>query len=200
MNLMTSLPMLASVLREIEQSTDQHVRWIIGPEAGRFLHQLVLVFEPESILEIGTCTAYSALHMASALKKTGKGRVYSVESHKERFLEAKKNVKKACEADRIKLFLGHAPEIFESGEVFEQGMPQTFDFLFLDATKKEHENLFDALFPLLNRNGILVIDNVFSHRFGPLEDFIKSLYLHEELELTEIPVGEGFLIARKLET
>lgn len=192
MNLMTSSTMLERVLRRIEKEDAESTVWIVGPETGRMLHWLIRVAQPQNVLEIGTSVAYSALWMASALEANRFGQLWTVESHTERYDRAQKNIDEAGLRHRIHSLKGHAPEIF----LTEPGMPETLDFVFLDATKMEHGSYFDAVFPRLKPGSFLVVDNVRSHRFGQMESFIVQLHADPRLKVVEIPVGDGLLIAR----
>lgn len=186
--------MLSSILRQIEAENEAEALWIVGPKTGRMLHWLVRVVEPETLLEIGTSVGYSALWMAAALEANEKGKLWTVESHKERFSRAEKNIEAAGLGHRIQQLKGHAPEVFQEEGV----MPERIDFAFFDATKKEHQSFYDAVLPRMQSGGMIVVDNVQSHRFGEMEDFIRARHDDERLKVVEIPVGTGLLIARVL--
>lgn len=183
--------MLEPVLRRIEAEDAQETVWIVGPATGRMLHWLIRVAQPEAVLEIGTSVGYSALWMAGALEANGKGEIWTVESHAERFDRAEKNIEEAGLKHRIHQLKGHAPEIFSDAPI-----PTEVDFVFLDATKMEHAAYFEVVFPRLKPNSFLVVDNVLSHRFGHMQEFILKLHQDPRLKVVEIPVGDGLLIAR----
>ena len=180
------------VLQRILQENEKEDLWIVGPETGKMLYWLLRVLEPEVALEIGTSVGYSALWMASALEENGKGRLFTVESHEERFKRAQENIAEAQMGYRVVQLKGHAPEIFHENTA----LPEVIDFVFFDATKQEHQSYFDTIFPRIPSGGMMVVDNVNSHRFGPMEKFIKKMHAQSELKVVEIPVGDGLLIAR----
>lgn len=184
--------MYERVLKKIEAENAQQDVWIVGPSTGRMLHWLVRVLEPEVALEIGTSVGYSALWIASALDKNQRGQLWTIESHEERFKRAQANIEEAGLEHRIYQLKGHAPEIFTENPV----LPQRIDFAFFDATKQEHQSYFDAIFPRIPSGGMIVVDNVHSHRFGQMEQFIQKAHSHHGLQVVEIPVGDGLLIAR----
>lgn len=185
--------MIQNVLQRIERENEQDSVWIVGPKTGHLLYWLIRVVAPESIVEIGTSVGYSALWMASALEENGKGQLWTIESHEQRFERAESNFKEAGLTDRILLLKGHAPEIF-----FDKSapLPEHIDFAFFDATKKDHNEYFDAVYPRMSSGGLIVVDNVLSHRFGQMQDFIDLLHNDSRLKVVEIPVGDGLLIAR----
>ncbi|QQR54334.1 O-methyltransferase [Candidatus Peregrinibacteria bacterium] len=183
--------MYEKILRRIEQEDADETVWIVGPATGRMLHWLIRVVQPEFVLEVGTSVGYSAVWMASALESNGKGKLWTVESHTERFERAQKNIAEAGLEHRIHQVKGHAPEVFR-----EADLPAELDFVFLDATKMEHTAYFEAIFPRLRANAFLVVDNVQSHRFGQMQEFIRKLHADPRLKVVEISVGDGLLIAR----
>jgi predicted O-methyltransferase YrrM len=188
---------LRKVLRRIEEEDKKATVWIVGPETGRILYRLVRVLKPVCALEIGTSVGYSALWIAEALAENcaeGEvlGRLWTVESHAERFARAEKNIEEAGMGNRICQIKGHAPEVFS----VEGLLPEELDFAFFDATKLEHQSYFDSIFPRMKSGGMIVVDNVLSHRTGEMAEFIKMMHCHKGLETVEIPVGDGLLISR----
>lgn len=184
--------MLEPVLKRIEGENQAQDVWIVGPATGRMLHWLVRVLEPDVALEIGTSVGYSALWIASALEKNQRGQLWTIESHDERFARAQKNIEEAGMEHRVMQLKGHAPEIFTENPM----LPAQIDFAFFDATKQEHQSYFDAIFPRMKKGGMIVVDNVLSHRFGQMEKFIEKAHGHSGLKVVEISVGDGLLIAR----
>lgn len=180
-------------MAKIEKENESVRRWIVGPKTGKLLYWLVRVLEPEVAVEIGTSVGYSALWIAMALKHNEKGKLWTIESHKERFDLAKQNFKEAGLADWIVQVKGHAPGIFMKDPSF----PDEIEFAFFDATKKEHQAYFDAIFPRMQKGGMIVVDNVVSHR-GEMESFVERTHENKGLKVTEVAVGSGLLIARVL--
>lgn len=191
MNPLTSLLMLESILKRIEAEHAQESVWIVGPETGRLLHFLLRVVAPKIVVEIGTSVGYSALWMGSALGKNGSGKLWTIESHAQRFERARANIEEAGMGDWIHQVKGHAPEIFP-----ELQLPGPVDFVFLDATKMEHQSYLEGLLPLLAPGAMIAVDNVESHRVGAMGAFVQGLHEDPRFEVVEIPVGSGLLIAR----
>ena len=189
------LEAINTVLSRIEAENEAKPYWIVGPQTGRFLHHFLRVLEPELVLEVGTSVGYSALWMAAALEINGRGKVWTIESHDSRFQKAAENIAEAGLTHRIRQFQGHAPEIFED-EMKET--PAHIDVAFFDATKETHQEYFDAVFPRMSSGGMIIVDNVQSHRFGQMEIFIKAMHAHEGLQVVELPVGTGLMVARVL--
>lgn len=188
---MLNKPVL-TVMKRILRKNEREDLWIVGAKTGKLLYLLLRVLEPEVVLEVGTSVGYSALWMASALEENAKGKLWTVESHEERFKYARENIKAAKMDQRVHQIKGHAPEIF-AGDL---SIPEVIDVAFFDATKQEHQSYFDAIYPRMFSGGMIVVDNVCSHRFGPMKEFIEKLHVHSGLKVLEIPVEDGLLLAK----
>ncbi len=181
--------MLKVVLSAIEREDAKENLWIVGAEVGRFLHYLVRVWRPNSIVEIGTSVGYSALWMASALSESG--HLWTIESHKERFERAKTNINKAKMNNKITQILHHAPEVFYDKEV---NLPKTVDLVFFDATKKQHYQFYEAVKPSMQKGGLIIVDNVDSHSTA-FAGFIDFMIENPRLNTVKINIGTGLLLA-----
>ncbi len=191
-------PTLKSILHKIEAEHAQEPVWIVGPETGKMLYWLTRVSGPRHILEIGTSVGYSALWFASALEDNGEGQLFTIESHKERFGRSVENIEASGLGHRITQYKAHAPELFYTPEQFgytHGELPAQIDLAFFDATKKQHSEFLDMVLPRMTADGLIVVDNVDSHR-DELQEFLNELNRRPELEIAQIPVGHGLLIAR----
>jgi len=188
------------VLRRIEVEDEQERVWIVGPEVGELLYDLILelvradeghegVSRKLTCLEIGTSVGYSAIWMGSAMRG---GKLWTVESHAERFERARANVVEAGLEDLIVQVKGHAPEVFEDASF---GIPDELDFVFFDATKYEHASYFDVVFPRMRAGSMLVVDNVISHG-EEMADFVNMLKKHPQLECELHEIGAGVLVCK----
>ncbi len=214
-----SLPGSAAVqltLRKIEQlQMDGHEIWNIPREVGHFIAELIQAHSAKSVLEIGTSSGYSGIFIANALQQTG-GHLYTIESHQGRFSLAKEHFAQAGFSDSITQIFGHAPEVFipddqKPASLRRQSTGQlhphnrfhpvftnlTFDFVFLDATKREHIRHFQAIEPLLRPNAIILTDNVISHKES-MHDYHEYVMAHPEFESELIEIGTGILKSIKL--
>lgn len=182
---------------DLEKSSEQF--WNIPREVGQILYFLVRGKRPKRILEIGTSSGYSGIWLAKALSDNAAefgamGELVTVESHAERFVLAGQNFEKTQLNGFIKQVKGHAPEVFETEELIKSGR---FDLMFLDATKKQHEEFLKQGLPLLSEGGMLVADNVLSHA-EVMSGFLKFAEDSEDLSGGEVlAVGDGLFIAIK---
>jgi predicted O-methyltransferase YrrM len=189
------------VLERLEEVPGRRERfWNVPRETGNFLNMLVRASGAGRVLEIGTSNGYSGLWFAEALSHTG-GKLYTVESHRERFEAARKNFEEAGAESVVWQIFGHAPEIFSHPDFLnlmeKDGGAGEFDLIFLDATKMEYGSYLDAVEPFLRKDGLLVADNVISHR-NELENFLAEVQKKREFRSVTLPLGSGLLFALKL--
>ncbi len=199
-------------MRKLENLTDRKEKfWNISAETGQFLNNLMREAKVQTALEIGTSNGYSGLWFAEALSHT-KGKLYTVESHYKRFLLAQETFQEAGVNAYVEQIYGHAPEIFMEGEsevkakYKKEGFGNldvdfkkdgiVFDFIFLDATKMEYASYFEVLMPFLRSGGLLVADNIISHKEN-VQDFLQLVKDQKNLVSEVVSMGTGLLIAKK---
>lgn len=179
---------IQSVLKTLELTRQKY--WNIAPELGQFLNLLIKDRKFKKVIEIGTSNGYSGIWIAQALKKTG-GHLYTIESNKiERFPLAVANFKKAGVNNLITQILGHAPEDIPK-------RPAIFDMAFFDATKFEHPQYFDHLKRRIHKGGIVITDNIYSHK-NPLQPFIEKIKNNKNWLSVELNIGDGILLSVNL--
>jgi caffeoyl-CoA O-methyltransferase len=161
----------------------------LHPESGRLVYVLALARGAKNIVEIGTSHGYSTLWLAAAAKVNG-GVVVTCDTNRERIAAARDNFAAAGLADVIQILEGDAREMLR-----DRGEP--VDFLFIDAEKGYYESYFDVVYQRLVKGGIVVADNVLSHR-DELEDYIMYVENHPNLESAMVPIGRGLEISVKL--
>jgi len=162
----------------------------LHPDSARLLYVLALAKGAKHIVEIGTSHGYSTLWLAAAARVNG-GRVVTCEINPECIAAARRNFADAGLADAIEILEGDARETLRSrtGPV---------DLLFIDSEKSYYESFFDVVYRRLVKGGLVVADNVFSHR-DELEDYIAYVENHPNLESVLVPIGRGLEISVKLE-
>lgn len=189
-------PKILAVIQELEQPEMMKRYWNVPQTTAQFLHLLVKMVHAQTVLEIGTSNGYSGLYFADALLHTG-GTLYTVESHKGRFLLAEENFKKAGVQKNVRQVLGHAPEVLQTLKN-EQGEMLLFDFIFLDATKNEYKSHFEAIYPFLDKEGVIVADNVISHGVQ-MKSFLDMMNDFPGVENALLSFDNGLLLSWKKE-
>ena len=179
-----------SLLLEMEAVSDAY--WNVPKEVAQILYFLVLVKGAKKIMEIGTSNGYSGIWLAKALEQN-EGRLFTIESHNERYRLASENFKKAGVDSVVIQILGHAPEVFLTEKALMDG---GFDLVFMDATKKQHKEFLNGIFDLLNLGGVIVVDNVLSH-WGEMQSLVDYVDGIESLDSQLVRVGDGLLMMIK---
>jgi caffeoyl-CoA O-methyltransferase len=124
---------------------------LTGEVEGRMLEFLVFLAQPQSVLEIGTYSGYSALSMAQTLPAGG--RIVTCELDPERVAFAERRIADAGMADRIEVRQGPALETITT-------LDGPFDLVFIDADKAGYLDYYEAVLPKLSARGLIIVDNV----------------------------------------
>ncbi|GAB4152401.1 MAG: O-methyltransferase [Ignavibacteriales bacterium] len=161
----------------------------------RFIEQLLKIKNPQNVLEIGTAIGYSALRMGKIISK--KSELTTIEKSTDNIKIARENFQKFGFSNKIKLLHGEAVEILPS-------LNEQFDFIFLDADKKDYIELFPLLLKLLLPSGLLLVDNLLwkgriakSHEIEKenstlvLRNFNQIFLSEKLLSASILPIGDG---------
>lgn len=126
---------------------------IIRDETRDFLRLIINIKNIENILEIGTAIAYSTLVMHKA---NAKANIFTIENYNKRIRDAKNNIAKYFNEDKITL-------IEEDAGVYlkECTKNEFFDLVFLDAAKGQYINWLSDIKRVMKKGGILIADNIF---------------------------------------
>ncbi len=169
---------------------------IIRRTSERLIKFIINTYQPKTILEIGTAVGYSAIFMASI----SNAHITTIEKYPPRITEAKKNFKECGYGERITFLTGDAIEILKE-------LDGSYDMIFMDAAKGQYQVFLEDSLRLLDKNGILVCDNVLQEgdvlesRYGVkrrdrsihsrMRDFLYDITHDEKLVSTIIPLGDG---------
>ena len=168
-----------------------------------FLHLIVKISNIKKILEIGTFTGLSGLTMSLSLPSDGK--LVTLDKNVERNKIASNFFKKAKQENKIKTIIGPALESLSNFKKKEQ----KFDLVFIDADKENYKNYYNQSLDLIEKNGLIIVDNVLWHgevvnvkKQDKLTTVIKEFnsYVNQDkrTENIIIPVGDGLTVCRKL--
>ncbi|MDR1835282.1 MAG: O-methyltransferase [Fusobacteriaceae bacterium] len=173
---------------------------IVSPEVREYLRFLLRDSRITNVLEIGTATGYSGIVMAEEIEKR-QGILCTIEKDPEKYERAAQNFRD-CDLTNIKALRGDALDLLP-------GIPERFDFLFVDAAKSRYMDIFKACYGLLNPEALVVIDNLlfrgYLYREYPkrykgivtkLEAFIGALYGGGD-DFVLLPFGDGVGLLRK---
>ena len=168
-----------------------------------FLHLIIKISNAKNILEIGTFTGLSTLSMSLALP--GDGSIIALDKNLETNKIAQNFFNKANQNKKIKTIIKPALESLndiEKENIF-------FDIAFIDADKTNYINYYESVIKLINKDGLIIIDNVLWH--GEVADennndkftnIIRKFNTHikddDRVEQMILPIGDGLTICRKL--
>jgi predicted O-methyltransferase YrrM len=181
-------PDVMKILSEIKRKDTGQLA--VSEEDGRFLRVLIASSGAKRALEIGGASGYSAIWMGQGLRSTG-GRLVTIEYDPTRARELADNIKRAGLSDIVDVV---------AGDAFQQipKLQGTFDFVFLDAWKKDYKRFFDTVYPRLDARGLFIAHNVVNKR-NEMEDFIQAVQSHPSLWTTIVsPSGEGMSVSMKV--
>ena len=162
----------------------------VSEEDGRFLRLMIVSSGARRALEIGGANGYSAIWIGLGLRETG-GRLTSVEFDPQRAKVASENVRKAGLSDVVAVVSGDAfaaiPKL--EGE---------FDFVFLDAWKRDYKRFLDLVLPRLRPRGLFLAHNVVNKE-AEMRDFLAAIRSDSRLVTTIVkPSDEGMSVSVKL--
>jgi caffeoyl-CoA O-methyltransferase len=128
----------------------------VAPTTGRFLFALVAPQTDSEVLEIGGGRGYSTVWLAAGVRYLG-GRVLSLEADSRAASAWRQNVRDAGLDGWAELIEGNALETLPA-------IDDVFDVVFIDAKKSEYEDYFRLARERVEPGGLIVADNVLSHR------------------------------------
>lgn len=141
---------------------------IITDATRDVLKLLLEIKKPKRILELGTAIGYSTIFMSEYTKKST--HIDTIENFPKRVKEAKKNIKLYDKNKKITLYdMDISDFLLKKAKNIK--VKDKYDFIFLDAAKAQYIVWLPYLIELLNKNGLLIADNVL--RDG---DILESRY------------------------
>ena len=195
-------PVQKEIIKHNEELGDIK-RMQISISQCHFLHLLIKSSKIKKILEIGTFTGLSTLSMSLALPKDGS--IIALDKNQETSKTAVNFFKKASQENKINLIIAPALESLKS----LNDKNQKFDLVFIDADKENYKNYYNYSVELVDKNGLIIIDNVLW--YGEVVDVNKqdkltvsirefNSYVNKDkrVENLIIPLGDGLSVCRKL--
>ncbi len=178
-------------------------RMQISVSQCHFLHLITKVSKIKSVLEIGTFTGLSALSIALAMPDDGN--LIALDKNASTIKVAINFFKKANQEKKIKTIIKTA--LISLNELKNNN--KVFDMVFIDADKENYKNYYDKSLDLINKDGLIVIDNVLWHgevvdktkndKFtNTIRDFNYYVKNDKKTEQIILPLGDGFTVCRKL--
>lgn len=189
-------------LKEIEKFAKVNKIPILHFEARKILKELILKYQPENILEIGTAIGFSGSLML-LLSKSSK--LITIEKSDEAIEIANQNFKALSLSNRVEVLKGDATEIIKT-------LKTKFNFIFLDGPKAQYIYQLPFLLNLISDNGVILVDNILfrglvkSNEPLPkryrtivrnLRKFIQKVEENSTLKSEILTIGDGLMIIKK---
>lgn len=174
---------------------------IMQDEGIAFLIMLLNVKKPKRILEIGSAIGFSS----SVMALNSDAIIDTIERDSKMISECKKNHEALNLVNRINLIEGDALQTFDSVK------DNKYDFIFIDAAKAQYINFFEMYKEVLNKDGVILSDNLYFHdllfeevnnrdlrqlvrKVGKYNDFLIN---HPEFETHIFKIGDGVGVSTK---
>ena len=193
-------PVLTEIYRETH-SRFVNPNMVSGHMQGALLEMISAMIRPQSILEIGTFTGYSAICLAKGLKPGGE--LITIEQNDELAEFSESYFKKAGLSHSIRLINGRAQDILP-------GIEKSFDLVYIDGDKREYVEYYRLVKNKLERNGFILADNVLwggkvldydtndAQTRGVIE-FNEMIRKEAGVECTILPFRDGLMLIRNIQ-
>ncbi|MDB9831996.1 class I SAM-dependent methyltransferase [Candidatus Pelagibacter sp.] len=166
-----------------------------------FLHLIIKTSNIRNVLEIGTFTGLSALSIALALPDDGK--LIALDKNEETSKVAINFFKKANQDHKIETMINPALNSLNKLK------NNKFDMVFIDADKMNYKEYYEISLKLMDKGGLIIIDNVLWHGEvadeNNLDKFtvnIREFNAHvsndKRVEQIIVPLGDGMTVCRIL--
>ena len=176
-------------------------RMQVATSQCHFLHLIIKTSNIKNVLEIGTFTGLSALSIALALPDDGK--LIALDKNNETNKVAINFFKKANLEHKIQTIIKPALDSFDELK------NKKFDMIFIDADKMNYKEYYDKSLKLMNKGGLIIVDNVLWHgevadennldKFTVnIKEFNEYVANDKRVEQIIVPLGDGMTVCRIL--
>ena len=176
-------------------------RMQVATSQCHFLHLIIKISNIKNVLEIGTFTGLSALSISLALPDDGK--LIALDKNEETSKVAIDFFKKANLDDKIQTIIKPALKSLEELK------NDKFDMVFIDADKMNYKEYYERSLNLLDKGGLIIVDNVLWHGEVADEDNLDKFTLNirdfnshvandKRVEQIIVPLGDGMTVCRVL--
>jgi caffeoyl-CoA O-methyltransferase len=176
-------------------------RMQVATSQCHFLHLIIKTSNIKNVLEIGTFTGLSALSIALALPDDGK--LIALDKNEETSKVAIDFFKKANLDDKIQTMIKPA------SDSLDELKNSKFDMVFIDADKMNYKEYYERSLNLLDKGGLIIVDNVLWHGEVADEDNLDKYTVNirdfnsyvandKRVEQIIVPLGDGMTVCRVL--
>jgi len=176
-------------------------RMQVATSQCHFFHLIIKISNIKNVLEIGTFTGLSTLSIALALPDDGK--LTALDKDKETNKVALGFFKKANQDNKIQTIVKPALDSLDELK------NNKFDLVFIDADKMNYKEYYERSLNLLDKGGLIIIDNVLWHGEVADEDNLDKFTINirdfntyvandKRVEQIIVPLGDGMTVCRVL--
>jgi len=176
-------------------------RMQVATSQCHFLYLIIKTSNIKYVLEIGTFTGLSALSIALALPDDGK--LIALDKNKETNKIAVSFFKKANLNNKIQTIVKPALDSLDELK------NSKFDMVFIDADKMNYKEYYERSLKLLDKGGLIIVDNVLWHGEVADEDNLDKFTVNirdfntyvandKRVEQIIVPLGDGMTVCRVL--
>ena len=174
-------------------------RMQVATSQCHFLHLIIKTSNIKNVLEIGTFTGLSALSIALALPDDGK--LIALDKDKETNKIAVNFFKKANLNNKIQTIVKPALDSLDELK------NSKFDMVFIDADKMNYKDYYERSLKLLDKGGLIIVDNVLWHGEVADEDNLDKFTVNirdfntyvandKRVEQIIVPLGDVMTVCR----
>ena len=198
-NLSLKLNPIQQEIIEYNNTLGDVKRMQVATSQCHFLHLIIKTSNIKNVLEIGTFTGLSALSIALALPDDGK--LIALDKDKETNKIAVSFFKKANLTNKIQTIVKPALDSLDELK------NSKFDMVFIDADKMNYKEYYERSLKLLDKGGLIIIDNVLWHGEVADEDNLDKFTVNirdfntyvandKRVEQIIVPLGDGMTVCR----
>ena len=176
-------------------------RMQVATSQCHFLHLIIKTSNIKTVLEIGTFTGLSALSIALALPDDGK--LVALDKDEGTNKIALDFFKKANQDNKIQTIVKPALDSLDELK------NSKFDMVFIDADKMNYKEYYERSLNLLDKGGLIIVDNVLWHGEVADEDNLDKYTINirdfntyvandKRVEQIIVPLGDGMTVCRVL--
>lgn len=174
---------------------------ILRESEVHLFEELISLYKPSRILEVGTAIGYSALLLAR--HGSSEVQIDTIELDEQRYGMAQHFIGQSKYKDQISLHLGDANEVLPTLE-------GPYDLVFLDGPKGQYKKQLEIIEPKLAPQAVVLADNVLfrgyvrggkeaPHRYKTivkrLRDYLDLVEDKERYNTTIYPLGDGMSVS-----
>lgn len=183
------------VLSKLEKTKNEF--WNLDRECANFLNSLIKIKNAKNVLEIGTSNGYSGIWILKALKET-KGKLTTIEYWEKRQSTARKNFALCAPRVEVEAKIGSAVIVLEDLlDEINQNKREKFDFVFIDANKREYIEYFSLVDKMITDNAVILADNILTH-YQKVEDYVNNLFNNKAYQSQILPFGAGMMLSLRV--